>query len=152
MSNNNALGNYFVYREFMEQLLLGEISFRQDWHCLKVILTLDYIPNVDHRVYSDVDKWEITGPGYTKGGQNLEFSGTVKHENTITVNVNSETTWANSSITANGAIVMTRQQGEGTEDYQLLVGYFPMVDTKTSENGNFTIAWSNHGLMTFKMP
>ena len=93
-----------VYNNYKEDCLNGNVDLTND--TIKVALvTSGYTVNIDtHAFFSDITN-EVSGTGYTAGGETL--SVTVSQDNTDDEGVFDATdvTWASSVITARGAVV-----------------------------------------------
>ena len=80
---------------------------------------------------------EVTGTGYTAGGQQLDSPSVTLSGTTAFVDFNDET-WTSATITANGAMIYntTTDGGTGTTD---AVAVLAFGGDKTSTNGDFVV-------------
>lgn len=122
-------------------------SIDLDTDDIKVMLvTSAYVPNIDTNTKrSDVTN-EVTGTGYTAGGQSLAGK-TVTQDNTDDEGVfdANDVTWSASTITARGAVLYKSRGGAASADE--LVCYFDFVTDFSSTAGNFTITWNAEGIL-----
>jgi hypothetical protein len=133
-----------MYGQFLAKALNKEIDFDTD--DIRVMLTSSaYTPNQDTHAYkSDVTN-EVTGTGYTAGGQALT-SKTVTYDatNNVIVLDAADTTWASSTVTARYAVIYDNTPA--TDATKPLLGYVDFVSDQSSTNGNFTITWDATGI------
>lgn len=120
-----------------------------DWDTdtIKVmLLSSAYTPNQDgHDYLDDVVANEVTGTGYTAGGQALT-SKTATYDaatNTTTFDA-ADVTWAGSTITARYAVVYS--DAGATNAQKVLIGYYDFGSDRASSNGEFVIRWSASGV------
>ncbi len=118
----------------------GSINYLSD--TFKVMLvTVTYTPNKDtHTKRSDVTN-EITGTGYTAGGQAATV--TVGAVDTVNDRVDISlggTTWSTATITARGAVYYKSRGGAATADE--LVAYIDFGADVTSTGANFALTAS----------
>ena len=80
---------------------------------------------------------EVTGTGYTAGGNTLTNNGVSLDGTTAFVDF-ADSTWSSATITANGALVYntTTDGGTGTTD---AVAVLAFGGDKTSTNGDFVV-------------
>lgn len=134
-----------LYGNFLAKALNKEVDFDTD--TIKVaLLTSSYTPNQDtHDYFDDVVANEVTGTGYTSGGNTLG-SKTVTYDGTNNVIIldAADTTWASSTITARYAVVY---DATGTNSTSALIGYVDFGSDQSSTNGNFTITWDSTGIV-----
>jgi len=97
-----------------------------------------------NKVWSDVSANEVTGTGYTAGGQALA-SKTVTVSGSTTTLSGANVTWADSTITARYAVIY---KSTGVGSTSMLVGYVDFGSNQSSSAGNFTIAWNAAGIAT----
>lgn len=121
-----------------------------DWDTdtIKVmLLSSSYTPNQDtHDYLDDVSTYQVTGTGYTAGGQALS-SKTSTYDgasNTLVLDA-ADVTWAASTITARYAVIY--DDAGGSNATKVLIGYIDLVSDQASNNGNFTIEWDATGIM-----
>lgn len=135
-----------IYNDFKEQLLKGSFNLHTGGDTIKVALvTSSYTPDQDaHDFFDDVTN-EVSGTGYSAGGNTLA-SQAVSQDNTDNEAVfdASDTNWASSTITARGAVVY---KSTGTASTSPLICYFDFGSDQTSSSGNFTITWNSEGIV-----
>jgi hypothetical protein len=133
-----------LYGNFIVKALNKEVDWDTD--TIKVALTTSsYTPNQDtHDYFNDVTN-EVTGTGYTAGGNTLA-SKTITYDSGTNVIVldAADTTWASSTITARYAVVYA---STGTASTSPLIGYVDFGSDQSSTNGNFTITWDSTGIV-----
>jgi hypothetical protein len=105
---------------------------------LYVMLVSGYTPNAKtHQKRSDVTG-EITGTGYTAGGQALSgVTATKDTTNDDTLLTSTNPAWATSTLSATGAVVYKHRGGASSADE--LVSYVDFGGTVTSTAAAFTI-------------
>lgn len=135
-----------LYGNFLAKALNKEVDWDSD--TIKVaLLTSSYTPNQDtHDYYDDVSTYEVTGTGYTAGGQTLG-SKTVTYDsaNNVIILDAADTTWSSSTITARYAVVY--DDSGATAASKALIGYVDFSSDQSSTNGNFTITWDSTGIV-----
>lgn len=133
-----------LYGNFLVKALNKEVDWDTD--TIKVALTTSsYTPNQDtHDYFNDVTN-EVTGTGYTAGGNTLS-SKTITYDdaNNVIILDAADTTWASSTITARYAVVYA---STGTASTSPLIGYVDFGSDQSSTNGNFTITWDSTGIV-----
>lgn len=133
-----------AYGQFVAKALNKEIDWDSD--TIKVMLTSSsYTPNQDTHAYkSDVTN-EVTGTGYTAGGQALT-SKTLTYDSASNVVIldAADVTWASSTITARYAVVY---DDTGTSSTSALIGYVDFGSDQSSSNGAFVITWDSTGIV-----
>jgi len=134
-----------VYNSFKKFIMDGTIDLDSD--TIKVALvTSSYTPDQDaHDYFDDVQSYEVSGDGYTAGGQALS-NKSVTQDNTNDRGVfdADDVTWSNSTITARGAVLY---KDTGTASSSPLICYFDFGEDKSSNNGDFTIQWDADGIL-----
>lgn len=135
-----------LYGQFLAKALNKEVDWDSD--TIKVaLLTSSYTPNQDtHDYFDDVSAYEVTGTGYSTGGQTLG-SKTVTYDsaNNVIVLDAADTTWSSSTITARYAVVY--DDSGATAASKALIGYVDFSSDQSSTNGNFTITWDATGIV-----
>lgn len=121
-----------------------------DWDTddIKVaLLSSAYVPDQDtHDYFDDVAANEVTGTGYTAGGQTIGTrTRTYDAANNVVVLDGADVTWASSTITARYAVIYDATPT--TAATQPLIGYLDFVSDQSSTNGNFTITWDASGIV-----
>lgn len=129
-----------VYNSFKRNILNGIILDQDD---IRAILVTDaYVPDIDnHSNYGDVVSGEIapTG-GYSTSGVALTgkalITDTVKDRGVFLAD---SLLWSASTITARGAILY---KYESTPETSPLIAYVDFGVNRSSQAGNFEVAWS----------
>lgn len=133
-----------VYNVFKRRIMDGGMDL--DTNTIKAMLvTSTYTPNRDtHTIKSDVTN-EVTGTAYTAGGVTLA-NKTVTQDDTDDEGVwdADDAVWAASTITAR-AMVIYIDTGTGSTSY--LVCYFDFTTDKSSNNGEFRVAFNAEGII-----
>lgn len=108
------------------------------------LLGSGYTPNQGtHKHYSDISGSEVSGTGYTAGGQALSGKA-ITVSGHVTSFTASATTWATSTITnARYAFVY---KTTGTAGTSALIGLFDFGSNFSSVANNFTVTWNASGL------
>lgn len=135
-----------LYGNFLKLALNKEVDWDSD--TIKVaLLTSSYTPNQDtHDYFDDVSSYEVTGTGYTAGGQTLG-SKTITYDsgtNVLTLDA-ADVTWSSSTITARYAVVYDDSGASAAS--KALIGYVDFSSDQSSTNGNFTITWDATGIV-----
>lgn len=112
-----------------------------------MLVSSSYTPNQDlHDYLDDVVAFQVTGTGYTAGGQALTGKTvTLDQANNVLVLDAADTTWASSTITARYAVIYNNTGA--TNAAKPLVGYVDLISDQASNNGNFTIEWDASGIV-----
>jgi hypothetical protein len=135
-----------LYGQFLSQALNKEIDWDTD--TIKVaLLTNSYTPDQDaHNYYDDVVANEVTGTGYTAGGNTLANKTNSYNSSTNVITLDADdTTWSSSTITARYAVVYDATPA--TNATKPLIGYVDFGSDQSSSNGNFTITWDATGIV-----
>lgn len=133
-----------VYNSFKQKIQDGSIDLDTD--TIKVLLvTSSYTPDIDtHEDLADVTN-EVSGTGYTTGGEALANKAVTKDTANDRGKFDADdVTWASSSITARGAIIY---KDTGTPGTSWLIAYKDFGADKTSISDDFTIQWSADGIL-----
>jgi hypothetical protein len=133
-----------LYSHFGESVAKKLIDLSSD--DIKAMLTTSsYIPDQDtHDAKDDVSN-EITGTNYDAGGKALANKA-VTISGKVTKFDADDTTWASSTITARYAVLYDNTPA--ADEDKKLIGYVDFDADKSSENGNFTLAWNAGGIAT----
>ena len=135
-----------LYGQFLQQALNKEIDWDTD--TIKVaLLSNSYTPDQDaHNYFDDVSTYEVTGTGYTQGGNTLaNKTNTYNSATNVIVLDADDTTWSSSTITARYAVVY--DASPATNATKPLIGYVDFGSDQSSSNGNFTITWDATGIV-----
>lgn len=134
-----------LYGNFLLKALNKEVDFDTD--TIKVaLLSSSYTPDQDaHDYYNDVSTYEVSGTGYTAGGNTLgSKTATYDSATNVVILDAADTTWSSSTITARYAVVYG---STGTSSTSPLIGYVDFGSDQSSTNGNFTITWDSTGIV-----
>ena len=134
-----------LYGQLMAKAFNKEVDFDSD--TIKVMLTTSsYTPNQDTHVYkSDVTN-EVSGTGYTAGGQALTSKIVTYDSATNTVIMDAaDTVWSASTITARYAVIY--DDAGASDATKVLLGYVDFGSDQSSTSGNFTLTWDATGII-----
>lgn len=134
-----------VYDSFLDDVFAGNIVKTDTFKCL--LTTSGYTEDRGaHTKRSDVTN-EVTGTGYTAGGNTVTFTftkDTTNHRNRITV---AATSWTSSTITARKMVCYKSRGGLASADELVFVNDFGSDVSTTS--GTFTV---NSSTLDFNTP
>lgn len=134
-----------AYGNLPMQALQKKVDWLND--TVKVMLcTSTYTPDQDAHVFKSSVTNEVTGTGYTAGGQTLA-SKTLTYSsatNTTTLDA-ADTVWPASTLTARYAVIYSDTGTAGTSP---LIGYVDFGADVPSSGSNFTLTWDPSGLLT----
>lgn len=135
-----------MYGNFLLKALNKEVDFDSD--TIKVaLLSSSYTPNQDsHDYWDDVSSNEVSGTGYTSGGQALS-SKTATYDSATNVVIldAADTVWSASTVTARYAVIY--DDSGATAAQKVLIGYVDFGSDQSSTNGNFTVTWDATGIV-----
>ena len=120
-----------LYGQFLQQALNKEIDWDTD--TIKVaLLSNSYTPDQDaHNYFDDVSTYEVTGTGYTQGGNTLaNKTNTYNSATNVIVLDADDTTWSSSTITARYAVVY--DASPATNATKPLIGYVDFGSDQSS--------------------
>lgn len=111
-----------------------------DSHSFKCMLvTSSYVPDKDaHEFRTDVTG-EVSGPGYTAGGETVTCTVTRDDANDRIDATFSNPSWPNATITARAAVIY-RDTGNAATD--ALLAYVDFGTDVTSTNGTFSVTFT----------
>lgn len=135
-----------VYGLFLKSLANKEIDLDSD--AIKVMLcTSTYTPNQDTHQYKSSVTNEVTGTGYTAGGNTLTSLALTYTSGTNTLMFDAaDTSWASSTITARYAVIY--DSTPATDATRPLIAYVDFGADVSSSNAAFTITWDAAGIVT----
>lgn len=140
-----AQGNGVIYNNFKEQVMEGEFDLASGADAIKVALVSSgYTPNIDtHTQWSDASGSELSGTGYTAGGETLG-SQDVTQDNTNDLGKfdGANVTWTGLDAGTPAYCVMY----DDTHASDLLLAYWEV--TTASNGGDYTLAWHADGIIT----
>lgn len=140
-----AEGDGSIFNDFKEQVMCGVHDLDTGGNTLKVILVTGYSLDIDgDQVYADVSASEVTGTGYSAGGETLA-SQTVTQDNT-----NNRGVFDAGNVTWTGL-------NAGTPNYAILYNDTPTTPAKPliaaweittpSNGGDYTLQWHTDGII-----
>lgn len=134
-----------VYGNLPLQALQKKVDWLND--TIKVMLcTSTYTPDQDAHVFKSSVTNEITGTGYTAGGQALASKTATYTGSTNTTALDAaDVVWAASTITARYAVIYS---DTGTAATSPLIGYVDFGSDLSSSGGNYTLTWDATGIVT----
>lgn len=149
-----AAGNFIPYTTNMtDPVVSGGIDLDSDTIVI-VLVSASYTPNrLTHSLWSDVSAYEVTGTGYTAGGQALANKANTYDSGTGIGKWDADdVVWSSSTIEAKYA-VLVRRAGGSLVSGDLLIAYVDLNTasgsaTLASAGGAFTLAWNASGIMT----
>lgn len=135
-----------LYGNFLLKALNKEVDWDTD-DIRVALLGSGYTPNQDTDIHwDDVSASEVSGTGYTAGGDALANpSATYDGATNVVILSGDDVTWANSTVTARYAVVYSNEGATAAE--KVLVGYVDFGSDQSSSNGNFTISWDSTGIV-----
>jgi len=122
---------------FKQEVLQGKHSFESSGgHSFKIALFTSSA-SLDATTTDYSTSNEVTGSGYTAGGEDLTNNGVSLSGTTAFVDF-ADVTWSSATITANGALIYntTTDGGSGTTE---AVAVLAFGGDKTSTNGDFVV-------------
>lgn len=110
-----------------------------------MLVTSAYTPDFGtHDFKADVTN-EVTGTGYTAGGESLTSVTLTQSAGTITFDAD-DVTWASSTITARGAVVY-----DDSLVNDPLIAYIDFGADKSSSAGDFVLSFNASGIFTLDL-
>ena len=128
-----------------QTLLQGGIDGDNDSFKL-ALLDSNHSNNIDSQEFwGDVNGNEVSGSGYSAGGQAISNTGT-SQDDTDDEGVfdGDDVTWSNSTITASYAVVY---KDTGSASTSNIVCIFDFGGSKSSDNGDFTVSFGSEGIL-----
>jgi len=128
-----------------QKLFQNSIDFEND--TIRVaLLDNNHSNDVDNQeFFADVNANEVSGTGYSAGGQALSNVST-SQDNTDDEGVfdADNVTWGNSTISAYYAVIY---KDTGNASTSPIIGIIDFGGEKSSDNGDFTIDWDTEGIV-----
>lgn len=125
-----------VYNSALDDLAKGAIDFDTDTFKI-MLVTSSYTPNKDtHTKRSDVTN-EVSGTGYTSGGDTTAVTVTKDTANDRLDIDFGNVSWSSATLTARGGVIYKSRGGLASADE--LVAYLDFTSDVTSTNGTFTV-------------
>lgn len=130
-----------IYNNFKTELMKGTFDLVND--TVKVaLMNTSHAFTPTHDTWANVSANEVTGTGYTTGGQTLQTKTvTVDDANNRGVWDAADLTWANSTITAYHAVIYDTSASDA------LIGSIDFGGAQASSSGNFIIQWDTDGII-----
>jgi hypothetical protein len=132
-----------VYNSFMRDIATGQVDCDTDTFKM-MLVNSSYNASKSHSKRDNIKSptdYEITGAGYTAGGNPCALTVGTTNNSTNSVDINfSVTNWTNATITARGGVIYKARGGAATADE--LVGYVDFLSNITSTNGTFAVTVS----------
>ena len=139
-----AEGDITVYNAYKTSLFDGDDFADLDTDTIKVALVSGYTPDIDlHDFWDDVSANEVSGTGYTAGGETLTV--TVSQDSTDDEGVFDalDVTWTGLDVgTPSHAIIY---KDTGTPSTSPLICYMEIATA--SNGGDYTISWNTEGIL-----
>ncbi|MGH3095112.1 MAG: hypothetical protein ACRDMV_03830 [Streptosporangiales bacterium] len=129
------------YGHGLEHIIEGDVDF-DDGNVKVALVDSTYTPDDNGNEYFSEISGEITGDGYTAGGQALG-NPTMSYSGGVTTLDGDDTTWSDSTITARTAVVY---YDSGTASTSPLLIYQQSDADVSSTSGEFTVAWNASGI------
>jgi hypothetical protein len=125
------------YDSCLDQTVRGSINFAADTFYV-MLVDATYTPNQGTHIYRSSVTGEVSGTGYTAGGQAVAATiakDTTNHKVTITL---AAATWPSSTITAAKAVYYKRRGGAASADELVAVDDFG--GNVSTTNNTFSLA------------
>ncbi len=134
-----------IYNSFKADVSNALIDLTDD--TIKILLvTSAYTPDIDTHTRRSFISNEVSGTGYTAGGNTLSGkSVTQDNANDRMVFDATDSEWTSSTITARGAVIY-KDTGVAANDN--LICYLDFVTDQSSSNGTFTVQFNASGILT----
>jgi len=131
------------YNDFKLQLANGNMDLDTD--AFKIMLTTStYTPDIDAHDFRDDVTNEISGTGYTAGGENLAGLPLTKNNGSDRTEWDfTDPEWTSASFTARYAVIYKNVGSAATDN---LVCYIDFLSDQTVSSGTFTIQLNASGL------
>ena len=135
-----------VYGLTLEKMLIDTAGQSLEAETHKTLLVTDsYTPNFDtHDFRNDITN-EVTGTGYTAGGQALTATEITLASGVLTFDA-ADLSWTSSTIANAMAAVHYFNVGADTTDMLVLLSDF--VTAVSTTNGTLAVNWSASGILT----
>lgn len=133
-----------LYGQALSKALNKEIDWDSD-DIRVMLVTSSYTPDQDSHAYLSSITNEVSGTGYTAGGQALA-SKTINYDsasNVVWLDA-ADVTWSTSTITARYAVIY--DNSPATTATKPLIAYVDFVTDQSSSAGDFTLQWDSTGI------
>lgn len=132
-----------VFDNFKKNIMNGNIDLDTD--TIKVALVTDgYTPTQATDEFFNQVTNEVEGTGYSAGGESLASKAVTASGGKGVFDAN-DVIWANSTITARGAVIY---KDTGAPSTSPVVAYIDFGSDKISSGGDFKITWNASGILT----
>jgi hypothetical protein len=128
-----------IYNSFHEDLARGNMDLDTDTFKM-LLVTSSYTPNKDTHGKRNSVTNEVSGTGYTAGGKTVTCTVARDNANDRTTLTFAAESWANSTITARGAVVYKSRGGASSADE--LVFYNDFGGDITTSDTTFSVGVS----------
>lgn len=129
------------YGHGLEHVFEGDVDF-DDGNVRVALVDSAYDPVANGDEYFSDVAGEVTGDGYTAGGQTLA-NPSLSYSDGVTTFDADDVTWSDSTITARTAVVY---YDSGTASSAPLLIFQQSDEDVSSTNGEFTVAWNANGI------
>jgi hypothetical protein len=127
-----------IYHSFFERLGRGAGDL-QSVTVKCALVTASYTANKDHDFFDDITN-EVSGSGYTAGGDTITVTVTDDDANDRVDIVLGEAQWTTATITARGAVYYVDTGGAASTDW--LIAHVDFGSDRSSSSGTFTLSAS----------
>lgn len=127
-----------IYHNFFERLGRGAGDL-QSLTVKCALVTSSYVASKDHDYFDDITN-EVSGSGYTAGGDTITVTVTDDDANDRVDIVLGEAQWTTATITARGAVYYVDTGGAASTDW--LIAHVDFGSDQTSTAGTFTLSAS----------
>jgi hypothetical protein len=129
-----------IYNAFKTDILDGSVNLANGGDSFKVALLDDnHAFTATNSVWSDISANEISGTGYTAGGEDLSGQG-LSGTTSVTWDA-TDTEWTSASFTAYHAVIYDASNSNS------LVCSIDFGGAQTVSSGTFTISWNTDGIL-----
>lgn len=102
-------------------LMVRRFLHGRNW---KAALLTEYVQDPDHKVFADVQGWEVSGSGYTSGGKNVTIEADFDSAGNKVVLVCPDVHFGFIGVPTTGAIVFYDDTGDASTSELLLTDNF----------------------------
>lgn len=138
----------YMYNIFKANLFRGYVDLLNSGsHQIKAaLLNNSYTFSSDHKFFSSISGYEITGTGYTSGGMIINNFSVTQDDNFEFAKFDADDiSWSNSSITARYIVVY-----DDTLITKDLIMCIDLLSDYTSNQESFAVQWNSNGLFYIK--
>lgn len=135
-----------VYRKFFQLAFTGELVDLTNYPVKVMLLSSSYSPNIEqHTWQSDVASYEISGTGYTAGGNVVDNVQVTYNGTNTTLEVHGDdVVWTDVQITFRYAVVYLKKSD--TQSSNPLIGMIDFGSNKTIDGMDFALKWDPYML------